>query len=235
MTPHHRTRTLFKWLAAGAGVAVASYGTYAGVTWFRYGHVRPPSGGAADSLLDRFIPDYDVVERHSRRIAAPADVTFAAAREMNFFQPALVRAIFKARELVFGSAAGLPPPMGLLEQVQKFGWGVLADVPGREVVVGAITQPWNADVVFTALPASEFAAFHEPGYAKIVWTLRADPVDASTSIFRTETRVTTTDPESRRKFRRYWSFVSPGIWLIRRLSLGPLKAEAERRVSSKTI
>ena len=31
------------------------------------------------------------------------------------------------------------------------------------------------------------------------------------------------------KFKRYWSFVSPGVALIRRLSLSPLEREAERR------
>ena len=118
---------------------------------------------------------------------------------------------------------------GFLSQMQSIGWGVLAEVPGREIVMGAATQPWMADVVFRPLPPGEFAAFHEPGYVKIVWTLRADPVGADESIFRTETRVTTTDTAARAKFRRYWSFASPGIVLIRWASLGPLKAEAERR------
>jgi hypothetical protein len=48
-------------------------------------------------------------------------------------------------------------------------------------------------------------------------------------VFRTETRVVATDPGARRKFRRYWSFASPGIVLIRWLMLGPVKAEAEAR------
>jgi hypothetical protein len=39
----------------------------------------------------------------------------------------------------------------------------------------------------------------------------------------------TTDLAARAKFRRYWSFLSPGIILIRWISLAPLKAEAERR------
>jgi len=75
----------------------------------------------------------------------------------------------------------------------------------------------------------EFEAFREPGYVKIAWTLRADPIDATKSVFRTETRVATTDPTSRSNFRRYWALVSPGIKLIRWISLGPLKAQAERR------
>ena len=91
------------------------------------------------------------------------------------------------------------------------GWGVLAEIPGREIVVGAVTRPWMAQVVFRALPPDEFARFHEPGYVKIVWTLRADPIGADESVFRTETRAAATDPSARIKFRRYWSFFSPGI------------------------
>ena len=95
--------------------------------------------------------------------------------------------------------------------------------------MGAVTQPWLANVVFRTLPPEEFVAFREPDYVKIAWTLRADPLTATESIFRTETRVVTTSPAARAKFRRYWAFASPGIILIRWASLGPLKAEAERR------
>jgi len=81
------------------------------------------------------------------------------------------------------------------------------------------------------LPPQDFAAFDEPGFVKIAWTLRADPTGAGGSIFRTETRAIATNAEARRKFRRYWSFLSPGIILIRRASLKPLKAAAERRAA----
>jgi hypothetical protein len=116
---------------------------------------------------------------------------------------------------------------------KSIGWGVHAEVPGRELVMGAMTQPWKAHVVFRAIPPEDFAAFDVPGYVKIVWTLRADPVDATHSIFRTETRAIATDAEARRKFRRYWSLLSPGIIVIRWMSLGPLKADAERRARAE--
>jgi hypothetical protein len=64
---------------------------------------------------------------------------------------------------------------------------------------------------------------------KIIWTIRADPVSAAESIFRTETRALATSASARTKFRRYWSFLSPGIIIIRWMTLGPVKAEAERR------
>jgi len=93
-----------------------------------------------------------------------------------------------------------------------------------------VTQPWLPNVVFRGLAPEDFRTFREPGYVKIAWTLRADPVGESDSVFRTETRVMTTDPVARSKFRWYWARFSPGIVLIRRLMLGPLKTEAERRV-----
>jgi hypothetical protein len=141
-----------------------------------------------------------------------------------------VQAIFRAREIVLGGKADtVPRPRGLLALTKSLGWGVLADVPGREVVMGAVTQPWYADVVFRPLPPDEFAAFNEPDYVKIVWTLRADPTGPHASVFRTETRVVTTDAAARARFRWYWARFSPGIMLIRRLSLGPVRHDAERR------
>ena len=112
---------------------------------------------------------------------------------------------------------------------KALGWGVLAEEPGHEIVMGAVTRPWNGNVVFRGLPPDEFAAFNEPDYVKIVWTLRADAVSDTTSIARTETRAIATDAESRRKFRWYWARFSPGIVLIRELSLRLVKREAERR------
>ena len=92
-----------------------------------------------------------------------------------------------------------------------------------------MTQPWKANVTFQGLSPDEFAAFNEPGYVKIAWTLRADPITPTESVFRTETRAIATDAAARAKFRRYWSLLSPGIIAIRSLTLQPVKAEAERR------
>jgi hypothetical protein len=64
---------------------------------------------------------------------------------------------------------------------------------------------------------------------KIIWTIEADSVGPSESIARTQTRVQTTDPESRTRFRAYWAKFSPGILLIRMQILAQIKADAERR------
>ena len=108
---------------------------------------------------------------------------------------------------------------------------MLAEIPGREVVVGAVTRPWEADATFRSIEPGRFAEFSEPDYVKIAWTLRADPIDAAHSVFRTETRVVATDATARRKFRRYWSLLSPGIIMIRWVTLNPVRREAERRAA----
>lgn len=235
MNGHRRVRTVLKWTAGALGMAAGAYAGYVGVTWLRYGHPAPASPQEADRLLDSFIPAYDVAERHHIEIAAPPDITFAAACEQELMELPLVRTIFKGREILLGSEPGTAAhPRGLLAMTKSLGWGLLAEVPGREIVMGAVTQPWHANVVFRPLPPGEFVAFSEPDYVKIVWTLRADPVGTRRSIFRTETRVVATDARARARFRRYWSFLSPGIILIRWASLGPLKREAERRALEPT-
>jgi hypothetical protein len=237
MGTRHLIALTGRWLAIGAGLAVASYAGYAATTWYRYGHPEPRViGEERDTLVDRFMPAYDVAERHHVRVSAPADVTFRASTEMSLQQSAIVRGIFKAREWIGGSRAAREAELpAFLNQMRAIGWGTLAEVPGREIVMGAVTQPWLADVVFRPLRPDEFIAFHQPGYVKIVWTLRADPDGVAASIFRTETRVVTTDPAARAKFRRYWAFASPGIIVIRWASLGVVKSEAERRVRTAAV
>ncbi len=148
------------------------------------------------------MPRYDVVERHQIGVEAPASITFAAAMDVSLDDSITIQAIFKGRELFLGAAPdNVTPRRSLIETTKALGWAVLADVPGREIVMGAVTQPWQPDVVFRGVPADQFASFDEPGYVKIVWTLRADVAGPARSIARTETRAIATDPEARRKFR----------------------------------
>ena len=222
-------------VASIAGLAAASYAVYVAAAWLQYGHGTNAAPEDVDLLLDRFIPEYEVVERHHIGVAAPADVTFAASMDMDLEDSAVIRAIFRARELLLGADAGdKPRARGLVAVTQELGWGVLAEVPGHEIVMGAVTKPLNANVAFRSLPPDEFAAFDEPDHVKIAWTLRADALADGTSVARTETRVVATDAQARRKFRWYWARFSPGILLIRQISLGLVRREAERRGQSSS-
>jgi hypothetical protein len=219
-------------LSVGIGVVAATYGAYVAKTWHRYGQPALPTLDERDLLLDQFMPVYDVVDRHRIRVNASTAATFAAACDMDLYESSVVRIIIKTRELLLGATpVERGPPRGLLADLQSLGWGVLADVPGCEVVVGAVTRPWEANVTFRSLPPDRFLAFSESDYVKIAWTLRVDSVSATESILRTETRAIATDPCARTKFRCYWAFLSPGIRLIRWASFGPVRREAERRAT----
>lgn len=223
-------RTLFRAARlAGAGVAAAAlgWGGYAAVTWWRYG--RDAGAGPPNPLLDRFLPEPEVRERHQTRVHAPVEVTWAAVQDLDLERSPVVRGIFSARELLMGGkAAGTQPPR-FLDQIRALGWRQLAEEPGRALVFGAVTQPWEANVVFRGLDPAEFARFDQPGYAVIAWALEAEAAGPDGSVFRTETRVRTTDPLARERFRRYWAMVSPGIRLIRLESLRLVRRDAEHR------
>lgn len=217
----------------GVGAATAGYAALVARNRWRYGS---PAALPTDPVLDRFIPSPEVAEHHEIAVAAPAAVVLAAAKEMQALDLPLVSTIIKLRELALGGEPDRRQhPQGLLDQMVSIGWVILADITGREVVLGAVTRPWEAAPVFRSIPAEAFASFAEPGYVKIVWTLRADPVDDAHSVFSTDTLVATTDPEARRRFRRYWSYVAPGVALIRLAMLRPLKREAERRTGNVTV
>lgn len=190
----------------------------------------PVAKASSARLIDEFIPRADRGDRHAILIHAPAELVFSLAWSYDLSSHPLVRAVFGLRRLVMrGRAAPPRAPIGIVEETTGLGWVVLAHRPGREVVLGAATEPWKPDVVFRPVPRNEFAGFAEPGLVKIVWTLEATPLGPALTLFRTETRARATDPEARRKFSRYWLAVGLGIKLIRRLMVPAIRREAERR------
>jgi hypothetical protein len=215
-------------VAAGAAGA---YGAYAAAAWYRYGRADPASDPRQrDALLDRFMPAYDVADRQQVRVAAPPSLTLAAARELDLRGVRVTDALFALRARVLGSRAA---PIGtfargIVPDLIAAGWALLAEEPERELVLGTVTRPWEADVTFRPIAPEAFAAFAEPGYVKIVFSLRAEPAGAAGSLLVTETRVATTDERARRLFRRYWAAFSAGIVLVRIVLLRRSRRAAER-------
>ena len=101
---------MLKGFATAAGIACALFAGRAAATWFRFGRAgRRRRRDEADPLLDRFTPEYDVHERHAIAVAAPPDVTFAAAKQMELDSSRIVRAIFRARALIMRAKADPTP------------------------------------------------------------------------------------------------------------------------------
>ncbi|MBV8637447.1 MAG: NAD(P)H-dependent oxidoreductase [Candidatus Eremiobacteraeota bacterium] len=197
----NRVAMAAKLLAAVTTFAGGAYLGSALLSWARYGATS--RSAESDSLLDRFMSNYEVSLRHGTIVHAPASLTFAAIRLSDFERSPMVRALTTNE------------------------WGVLALDLGREIVLGTVTKPWQPNARFRLLDAQTFATFAEPGYAKIALALRVDEVSSEHCEARIETRVQTTDPISRARFRRYWALLSPGMIVIRRALLQQVKTEAE--------
>jgi hypothetical protein len=185
---------------------------------------------AGKSLIDEFMEKADVSECHETVVRAPAHLVLDVAEHFDLLSIPAIHAIFRLRELVFGvQSRPRTGPRGLVAETTALGWGQLANRPAREIVMGAVTQPWLGDVKFRAIPPAEFRGFSEPDFVKIVWTLEAEPIGPMVTRFRTQTRVLATDQNARRKFRVYWMFAGLFIILIRLLGNPAIRREAERR------
>ena len=184
------------------------------------------SAPAAVRLLDRWMPDYDVHEVHSTRIRArPLDI-HRVLFQVTADEVWLLRALMTVRGLGARRADGSRP---LLETAQAGGFAVLAEEPGREIVLGVMGRFWQLrqrSIRRIGSPA-EFASFAEPGFARAAMNFLIEPLDGGVCLLTTETRVRATDARARRAFRAYWTLVHPGSAFIRRMWLRALKRRAE--------
>jgi hypothetical protein len=183
------------------------------------------------SVLDPFLPRFDIRERHETMVRAPAGLVIEVARGFDMQSIPLIHAIFwlRAKVLRARPTAEGPPAILDTDALRAMGWGVLSEIPGRLLVAGAVCQPWQADVVFTPIPPGGFASCWDPDRVKIAWTLEAEALSENRTRLATETRAVATDAAARRKFRRYWKLFGIGILAIRWLLLPAVRRESERR------
>ncbi len=161
------------------------------------------------SRLDEYLPEYDVRERHERRVPGTPELAVAAALGTPVAPGGLVRTLFRLR--------GLPGGGSVLGALRAIGFAPLVEEPDC-IVLGAAGRPWS--------PRSPLTAFDQagPGQVRIVFDITATAAADGMSILATETRVAAMDARARRAFRRYWLAVGPFSGLIRRRWL----AAAER-------
>jgi hypothetical protein len=190
---------------------------------------------SAATVLERLVPTFQAAERHSATIAASADQVWAVLSQVTVGELGLFRLLMGLRVLP-GRLLGRPRARfdgdeSLLGWAVRFGFTILGEDAGRELVVGAIGQPWRlARGRGIAIGGGEdFAAFDQAGYAKMAANFRLVPLaDARAIRLSTETRVACTDAASARRFARYWWLIRPASGAIRRSWLVAIKRRAER-------
>jgi hypothetical protein len=195
-----------------------------------------PTGGrrplpAEPLLIDQFLPTYDLAVVHSRVLRAPPERGFETVVDFDLFQLRAFRVLIGARGLPQRLADALrrradqtrapTRPRFRLRDLPAMGWMLLGERPGAELVFGQVGKPWKARGGAPAEPVTrtEFAGFDQPGFAKLVESTRVDPYGERASIVTTETRVRCTDPDSLRRFQRYWLVAGPCSQLLRRTAL----------------
>ena len=172
-------------------------------------------------LIDDFLPDYDVRERHGAEVRASLENVYAAVRRLDISRAKLSMFLFRLR--------GIPAPSRFgLDDLLKMRFILLGERSNEELLLGLVGRFWTPSGGLLRLDAEGFRGFKEPGYAKAAWnfTLAKRP-DGAVSLW-TETRVSCLDETSRRRFRLYWLFIGAFSSLIRREVLLALKRNAER-------
>ena len=209
-------------LAAGLAIAMAAAFSPA-----------PESRAAAPrTRLDEVAPAWQFSEHHQRRVAAPPERVFAAARAVRADEIALFNTLTWIRR------GGRPLPESilnagdrdpLLDVATRSGFVWLADEPPRELVIGAIVVRPPAAVPGERVRATPevFRTALPPGYGLAAMNFLVEPDGAGGSRITTETRVHTNDAAARRRFGVYWRLIYPGSALIRRMWLRAIARRAE--------
>lgn len=186
------------------------------------------------SPLDKFLPDWRLRQVDRIDVPAPPDRTWDTVRGLDFYQLGFVKGLFWLRTLpdrLLGRGEKMPPRMTIddIFNIPEPGFRLLEERPGREVALGAIGQVWKLKIPFLEVPAWEWRRFHDPGFAKVAWSLSVDPLPGGGSTLKTDVRVTATDEASWRKFRAYWTLIGPFSHAIRRVLLSHFQKTLGKR------
>ena len=193
------------------------------------------------SLIDAWLPTYDVRERHRTRVRATAEATYAALHEVDFGALPLARLLMGVRTLPAALRRGRAgvrelreragrPPRPTLRALDGHGFGLLEERPPTALVIGVEGSFWRTDGALCEVSPERFRAGPPaPGTARAAWDFTVRPLGDGTVELATETRVLCADDAARRRFRLYWTIVRPGSGIIRRVMLREVRRIAEGR------
>ena len=178
--------------------------------------------------LDDVVPLPEHVTRQSRVIEAPRRAVWEELHRLKLsaLPVSLVLSAVRALPVLLAGKGrgGLARPFLDVVPIPK-----LSSEEPVAVVFGGVLQAWRltGGEQPPALDAAGVRDFAEPGWVRIGMEFRLTPAVGGTHLS-SETRVSATDPATRRQFNRYWFVVGPGSSAIRWevLTAVALKAEA---------
>lgn len=181
--------------------------------------------------LDRLIPTPRLLEVDEQDIAAPVLKVWQAVRHGDLGRGAAVRMLFAMRTLperLRGrQAQGAELRIDEMRSTPEHpGFQVLCDEPSQVVAVGAIGKVWLPDIPFVHVEGSDaYAAFQEPDYVKVAWSMTLDATHPDRTRLCIEVRVDATDDAAWHKFVSYFRLIGPFSRFIRRSALRSLARE----------
>ncbi len=182
------------------------------------------------TLLDDFAPTYQFHEIHTARVRASSAQAYRAIRSVTADEIALFRALTWIRRLGRPgpeSIVNAPGKRPILDVAMKSSFLLLAEQPGREIVLGtAVVAPrgWRP----RGVPTPEgFRTLRAPGFAMATMNFHVKETAPGLCTVVTETRVFATDAATCRSFAVYWRIIYPGSALIRHMWLRAVKRRAE--------
>lgn len=169
-------------------------------------------------LIDRYLPDYQFAEEHSRYVPAPPAHVLDVVGRPDVVDDPMTRCLIALREMPdrlagrLGFASNLQhrPAFGIANFI------FLGRNGDCELAYGLAGRFWETDYGLVALDdATAFSSLDPSGIAKLVMNFTAEAEGAGTRLT-TRTRVWCRDDEARRSFRPYWLLIRPASGLIRR-------------------
>ena len=103
-------------------------------------------------LVDRLLPSYDHAVVHARLTRTPPATCYQAAGHLNLLDSAVIRFLLGVRSLPQriadrgvrrGRAVAPATPTFRLDDLPGYGWALLGERAGREVVFGQVGRPWK--------------------------------------------------------------------------------------------
>ncbi|HEX4923166.1 MAG TPA: hypothetical protein VFV50_03740 [Bdellovibrionales bacterium] len=185
------------------------------------------------TLIEKQMPGYQMRQVDRVRVGASPGRAWRVVRNLDTQSHFLSRMLFALRALperLFKrseNAAALIPPRSTIEDFTGPGKGfkILAEEPGREIVVGSVGKFWKPAIEWAEIEPSSFGAFSAAGYGKLAWSLRVDPDGHGGSWITWDLRVGTTDTATWRFFRYYWFLIGSFSHLLRRSALHAMARE----------
>lgn len=179
--------------------------------------------------IQTYLPKPRHTEVHRIFVTAKPKDAWRAARHFDGATIPWVRMIFDLRDIpaiIHGHKPDANDRRLGVDQVAESGTGfkILQEIPGQEVVVGAVGQFWHLNIPYADISPDEFNSFNEAGWGKVAWSISVEPfLQGSTICF--ELRTTATDEISWKSLNKYFHVIGLASHLIRQSVMSHLETE----------